>query len=302
MPLLSMTLLSTPPLLLLLLLLLLHSSTVQVHGSIPRAPARAPALAAVSPVQLPLAEVEALLSIYHENGGAQWQYKKGTDAVGGGMPWNVINMGGGRFFTSLVPAVVLPDPCSEGWFGVECLNGHVSKLFINTRYSGNKMTGVRLFELFLCYMCSSCCTCVCWFSDWFFVGLFCFPLSFSFSFFFFFFPPGLVVVHFKFNHVGTFLFLQRQNTIRTCGWHSSVLWSINKFKMYVLFTQQFDSAIALKFRKFKKFTGILSKIKFHDGSTAQLFTFTKVSQYMARWKQVGRNPDVVWNITRINFS
>ena len=47
--------------------------------------------------------------------------------------WNVINMGGGRFFTSLVPAVVLPDPCSEGWFGVECLNGHVSKLFINTR-------------------------------------------------------------------------------------------------------------------------------------------------------------------------
>ena len=165
MPLLSMTLLSTPPLLLLLLLLLLHSSTVQVHGSIPRAPARAPALAAVSPVQLPLAEVEALLSIYHENGGAQWQYKKGTDAVGGGMPWNVINMGGGRFFTSLVPAVVLPDPCSEGWFGVECLNGHVSKLFINTRYSGNKMTGVRLFELFLCYMCSSCCTCVCWFSD-----------------------------------------------------------------------------------------------------------------------------------------
>ena len=154
MPLLSMTLLSTPPLLLLLLLLLLHSSTVQVHGSIPRAPARAPALAAVSPVQLPLAEVEALLSIYHENGGAQWQYKKGTDAVGGGMPWNVINMGGGRFFTSLVPAVVLPDPCSEGWFGVECLNGHVSKLFINTRYSGNKMTGVRLFELFLCYVCA----------------------------------------------------------------------------------------------------------------------------------------------------
>ena len=33
---------------------------------------------------LPMAEVDALVSIYSENGGAQWQYKKGTDVVGGG--------------------------------------------------------------------------------------------------------------------------------------------------------------------------------------------------------------------------
>ena len=44
----------------------------------------APAPAVVSRLLLPTAEVDALVSIYSENGGAQWQYKKDTDAVGGG--------------------------------------------------------------------------------------------------------------------------------------------------------------------------------------------------------------------------
>jgi len=86
--------------------------------------------------QLPATEIDALLDIYHVNGGEHWKYNKGTDAVGGGNPWNVANR-------------TLVDPCGEGWFGIECKSGggsggsvaHVEKLFINTRHSGNPMMG-----------------------------------------------------------------------------------------------------------------------------------------------------------------
>jgi alpha-D-xyloside xylohydrolase len=83
---------------------------------------------------LPASEIEALFSIYHVNGGKNWQYKNGTDYYGGNMPWNVSSS-----YSSL--SGKLPDPCSEKWFGVFCNNGHVTKLFINTRFSGNEMTG-----------------------------------------------------------------------------------------------------------------------------------------------------------------
>ena len=78
---------------------------------------------------LPAAERAALVDLYTACGGVNWQYKVGTDAVGGGAPWMV------------------GDPCSEGWFGVECGKpdsggaSHVIKLFPNTRYSGNELQG-----------------------------------------------------------------------------------------------------------------------------------------------------------------
>ena len=42
------------------------------------------------------------------------------------------------------------DPCTEGWFGVECGRGaddglvHVVKLFPNTRNSGNQLVGCAI--------------------------------------------------------------------------------------------------------------------------------------------------------------
>lgn len=78
---------------------------------------------------LPAAERAALVDLYTACGGAEWQYNVGTDAVGGGAPWMV------------------GDPCSEGWFGVECGQplgdgaSHVVKLFPNTRFSGNVLQG-----------------------------------------------------------------------------------------------------------------------------------------------------------------
>ena len=88
---------------------------------------------------LPASEVAALVSLYHANGGASWSYNQGTDAVGGGRPWNVSSHN--NHYT----------PCQDRWFGVECGNSihdhdsidtmHVLKLFVNTRQSGNRMTG-----------------------------------------------------------------------------------------------------------------------------------------------------------------
>lgn len=81
---------------------------------------------------LPAAERAALVDIYNACGGANWKYRAGTDAVGGGSPW------------------IVGDPCSEGWFGVECSSSgsgstvaHVVKLFPNTRYSGNELAGAN---------------------------------------------------------------------------------------------------------------------------------------------------------------
>ena len=90
-------------------------------------------MAAPPPSQrLPPHEIEALRDIYRRNGGEHWQYHAGTDVVGGGARWNV----------TVSPSTgSLPDPCGEGWFGVECQNGHVVKLFVNTRSSGNPMVG-----------------------------------------------------------------------------------------------------------------------------------------------------------------
>ena len=80
---------------------------------------------------LPAAERGALADIFDaSNGSAVWQYKRGTDAVGGGARWMV------------------GDPCQSGWFGVKCgLAGpnetvpHVLQLFPNTRGSGNPLGG-----------------------------------------------------------------------------------------------------------------------------------------------------------------
>ena len=95
-------------------------------------PVAAPSPSAPPSQRLPPHEIEALRDIYRRNGGEHWQYHAGTDVVGGGARWNVaVSPSNGS----------LPDPCGEGWFGVECQNGHVAKLFINTRSSGNPMVG-----------------------------------------------------------------------------------------------------------------------------------------------------------------
>ena len=74
------------------------------------------------------AEIAALKAIHDECGGAAWQYRIGTDAVGGGWPW-----------TS-------GDPCATGWFGVKCdpTGTHVLQLFPNTRFSGNPLNNCTL--------------------------------------------------------------------------------------------------------------------------------------------------------------
>ena len=69
--------------------------------------------------------------MYTQCSGAKWKYTKGTDAVGGGLPWK------------FGPAA---DPCGDGWFGLECdaKHEHVVKFFPNTRHSGNPLEGCAL--------------------------------------------------------------------------------------------------------------------------------------------------------------
>ena len=73
---------------------------------------------------LPPAELSALQDIHASCGGSSWRFRLGTDAVGGGAPWRLDG-----------------DPCSGGWFGVACSadGRHVTKLFPNTRFSGNPL-------------------------------------------------------------------------------------------------------------------------------------------------------------------
>ena len=98
----------------------------------------------VNDTPLPLSELNALLAIYHTNGGQYWKYNKGTDAVGGGRPWNITSS---MMTAPMTSTSNVPNPCMEGWFGIECKNGNVVKLFINTRYSGNPLINALAPEI-----------------------------------------------------------------------------------------------------------------------------------------------------------
>lgn len=80
----------------------------------------------------PTSELNALHDIYTRCGGKRWKFVHGTDAVGGGRPWD---------FDAT-------NPCEAGWFGVGCSDAkdHVTKLFINTRDSGNQLVNCELPE------------------------------------------------------------------------------------------------------------------------------------------------------------
>ena len=86
----------------------------------------------MDPSTFPTSEWNALHDIYKNCGGEHWKFAQRTDAVGGGRPWD---------FDAT-------NPCEAGWFGVGCSEAkdHVTKLFINTRNSGNPLLNCELPE------------------------------------------------------------------------------------------------------------------------------------------------------------